>query len=404
MKKLLISFFFVCIVIRIDAQSLSVTESHLDVSCFGYCNGTINVIPSGGTPPYSGAGFFPGLCAGTYTITVTDGVGASVSISVTITEPPLLVTNATSTNATCYGLCNGTASITATGGTPAYSYSWCGGAFTSTSSITGICPGSCIVTVTDSKGCQAMDTVIITQPAPINCSFIITNVSCNGGSDGSICPTVSGGMAPYVYSWTPGGVVSACFPSATAYTYTLCVTDMNGCQVCSTAIVTEPSQLQVTELITNASCSGCCDGDIQLTPSGGSIPYTFLWLSGGQTGDTLTNLCAGTYNYCVTDANGCSYCDSATVSFPLEIINSEFDDNYNIFPNPANYFIDIEAAETIDLKNCDISVFDIMGKLILKEKIVQNKTRINLSSFSHGIYFIQLQNDDNIISKKFIKQ
>lgn len=71
-----------------------------------------------------------------------------------------------------------------------------------------------------------------------------------------------------------------------------------------------------------------------------------------------------------------------------------------IYPNPTNDFIDVET----NFKNCTVSVFDVLGNLILKEKIIQNKTRFNLSGFSNGLYFMTLQGDDKIISKKFMTQ
>jgi hypothetical protein len=85
---------------------------------------------------------------------------------------------------------------------------------------------------------------------------------------------------------------------------------------------------------------------------------------------------------------------------PTTISENDLSEKVKAYPNPANDFIDIET----DLSNCYFSVFDVTGKLILREKIVQNKTRIDLSSYSNGLYFIQLKSDENVLSKKFIKQ
>ena len=98
------------------------------------------------------------------------------------------------------------------------------------------------------------------------------------------------------------------------------------------------------------------------------------------------------------DSMGCIVggCNSTVDITNIYVSEPEF----NLYPNPANDFIDIET----DFKNCYFSVFDVTGKLILREKVVQNKTRINLSNYSNGLYFIQLQSDNRMISKKFIKQ
>ncbi len=401
MKKLIIFLFFVFFLNQTYAQSLTVSESHLNATCFGYCNGTINVTATGGTPPYSGTGFFSSLCAGTYNITVTDAVGSSASISVTITEPPLLSANVASTNVTCNGACDGTASVIVTGGTRPYTYLWCNGS--TVNSAYGFCPGSCTVTVTDNNGCEAIDTVVITEPPPINFSFIGTNASCYGSCDANICcNSLVGGSPPYTYLWTPSGITSACLSSACAGSYSLCVIDVNGCMTCNTVIVNGPPPIQVFASITNASCPTCCDGDILLNPSGGSAPFVINYTSGPTPSPNA--YCSGTYNYCVTDANGCSYCDSATVSFPLSISNSEFDGTFRIFPIPARNFINVEIEKNTDLKNCNLSIFDNIGKLVLKEKIIQNKQRIDISELLIGFYFVQIWNGDKIVNKKIIKE
>lgn len=329
MKRLFLTLILVCALCEANAV-IVLSEVHVNVSCYGFCNGLINVTASGGVLPYNYTGLPSGpICPGTYTITVTDAVGQTASISVTITEPPLLVTNASNTDVTCNGACDGTASMTVTGGTSPYTYAWCNGSTVGSGS--GFCAGSCTVTVTDSNGCEAIDTVVITEPLPI----------------------------------------------------------------------------QVTETITDASCSSCCDGSIQIIPITGFPPYTYNWSPGSPIGDgtpTISSLCPNTYSYCITDMNGCQLCDSVTVSFPLAIMNFEFDYSYSLFPNPANNFIDVETETTMGIKNCEISIFDIMGKLILKEKMIQEKIRINLSEFSNGIYFMQLQSGDKMINKKFIKE
>lgn len=402
MKRLVLSFFLMYTIFEANA-AITLSEVHLNVSCYGLCNGLISVTATGGVTPYNYSGLPSGpVCPGTYTITVTDAVGQTASISVTITEPPLLVATASSTDASCNSVCDGSASIIVTGGTGPYTYSWCDG--TTGSSGINFCPGSCPVTVTDANGCQAIDTVVINEPAPINYSIVVTNsISCSGSCDGTICCTaVTGGTSPYSYLWTPSGTTASCMFGVCAGIYTLCVTDVNGCMACSTLVVSAPPPIQVIETITDASCSSCCDGSIQLSPNTGIPPFTYDWFPGSPIGDgtpMISSLCPLNYSYCVTDANGCQLCDSVTISFPLEIDDSEFDDSYNIFPNPANDFIDLETVEITD-----ISVFDAIGKLILKEKVIQNKTRIDISDFPNGIYFIQLQSANKIVSKKFIKE
>lgn len=387
------------------ATPLTINESHLNVSCFGLCDGIISLTPSGGTPPYITSGTFGSfLCSGTYPITVTDAVGASANISVTITEPPLLIMTATSTNVNCNGFCDGTANATSTGGISPYTYSWCFGA--TTSLVTGLCPGTCPVTVTDNNGCEAIDTVVITEPAPITYSLIATSVSCYGSNDGTICCSgLSGGSPPFSYMWMPMGGTAPCISFAIGGSYTFCVTDNNGCIVCAAVVVSEPPLIVVTENVIDASCFSCCDGSISLISSGGTYPHSFLW-STGDFNDSISSLCPGTYNYCVTDAQGCTSCDSITVSFPLSNYNFESDNAISIFPNPNNGNFEITNISS-KATELEIRISDVNGKIILNEiKQPVNKKLAITSSVKNGIYFLYIRNrhSGQTVVKKLIIQ
>lgn len=133
--------------------SLTISETHVNVSCFGFCDGFISITPSGGVPPYVYSGLPSGpVCAGTYPITVTDIAGSTASVTVIITEPPLLTVVVSSIPASCGTCCDGTASVIASGGTPGYSYLWSptGGFFPG---LPGLCPGTYTCCVTDANGC-----------------------------------------------------------------------------------------------------------------------------------------------------------------------------------------------------------------------------------------------------------
>ncbi|HTA83623.1 MAG TPA: SpvB/TcaC N-terminal domain-containing protein, partial [Bacteroidia bacterium] len=226
----------------------------------------------------------------------------------------LNVTTSVTANVSCNGGNTGSASTTVIHGTTPYTYSWSGGGTNST--VTGLSAGTYTINVTDYDGITGSSTVTITQPTALSVSASATsNVSCNGGSNGSVSSTPSGGTSPYTYSWSGGGTNST-KASLIAGTYTITVTDNNGCIATTTATITQPTALTVSANVTsNVTCNGENNGSVSSTPSGGVSPYTYSWSAGG-TNSTKASLTSGTYTITVTDNNGCTATSSATITQP----------------------------------------------------------------------------------------
>lgn len=307
---------------------LAISFTSSNVSCFGGSDGTATGTVSGGTIPYSynwspSGGSGPGatgLIVGTYTLTVTDGNGCIFASSVIIAEPTILSATTTSTDETCDYLNNGTATAIPSGGSPGYTYLWAPGGMT-TSTVTGLATGTYTVTVTDSEGCATPVTATIAEPAPLNIVFDFQqNVSCFGGNDGFVSAVASGGTPSYSFMWMPGGAPTNLISGLTAGSYTLTVTDDNGCTLQNIAIITQPALLTVTPSSTPASCFEATDGSVSAIGAGGTAPYSFFWLPGGMTGSTVDSLAAGTYTVTITDANGCTGTNTIVVNEPPEII------------------------------------------------------------------------------------
>lgn len=300
---------------------LAVTTTNTNASCGGVCDGTSSSNVTGGTPPYSyswapGGQTTPsisGLCAGTYTLTVTDANNCVVTQNVTITEPSILTTNPTGVNITCFNACNGTASANAAGGTPPYTYSWSNSQTTAVA--TNLCPGTYTVNVTDANGCTTSGSVTISEPSLLVAGATGTNISCNSACDGTATANPTGGTGPYTYTWSPGNLTTQTITGLCPGTYTVTVADSNSCTAVQTVTITEPLPLLPNAFVTNVSCFGACDGSATANPTGGTGPYTFVW-SGGQTTQTISGLCAGNYSVTVTDANGCMTTSSVTVTQP----------------------------------------------------------------------------------------
>ena len=217
-----------------------------------------------------------------------------------------------STNTSC-GSSTGTATVTPISGMAPYTYQWSNNATTQT--ITNLAVGTYTALVTDANGCQATVSAVVTNPnAPTVAFTALTNVSCNGGSDGSLTVTPSGGTAPYTYVWSNQATTQT-ITNLTAGTYSVTVTDNNGCSTSETISITEPIVLSNIFTPTQVACNGGATGAITATVSGGTMPYTYLW-SNMATTATVTGLSAGTYNLTVTDANGCTLTLSQIITEP----------------------------------------------------------------------------------------
>ncbi len=304
------------------AAPLTVTSTRVNVLCFGASTGSIDLSPAGGTAPYTYAWSngavtqdLTNIPAGTYTVVVTDANGSTggctATTTVIITQPAAALTvSTTQVNVLCFGGTTGSINLTPAGGTPAYTYAWSNGAVTQ--DLSGLAAGTYTVNVTDANGstggCTATTSVTITQPAaPLTVSTTQVNILCNGGTTGSIDLTPAGGTAPYTYSWSNGAVTQD-LTGIGAGTYTVNVTDVNGltggCFATTSVTITQPAApLTVTSTRVNVLCFGASTGSIDLSPAGGTAPYTYAWSNGAVTQD-LTNIPAGTYTVVVTDANG----------------------------------------------------------------------------------------------------
>ena len=253
------------------------------------------------------------LCPGNYFVTITDSSGCSALRTTNIGGSPGVTTTSSSSNLLCNGVCNGSASVTVTGGAAPFSYLWSPGGET-TSSLNNLCQGNYGVTTTDANGCTHEDIFFITEPTALGVTLnTVNHVSCNGGNNGNASVTAGGGTPPYTYSWSPAGGSLASATGLTAGTYTVTVTDVNGCDFSLNVTVNEPPSLTLFMSSTDANC-GLSNGTATCSPSGGTPPYTYAWSPVGGTGSTAINLAAGNYTVTVTDANSCIQTSNVSVN------------------------------------------------------------------------------------------
>lgn len=297
----------------------SVAVNTVRLSCFQAGDGSAMAIVTGGTAPYSylwsngeTSSSISDLSAGTYTVTVTDAVNCSQTVSGNVTQPQLLQAATASDNVSCHGIGNGAIELTVTGGTTPYNFNWDNGS--TSEDLNNLGPGIFNVNISDANGCTTSATASITQPDTLGASSMVGNVSCNNENNGSIDLSPTGGLAPYLYSWSNGATTQD-ISGLAAGTYTVTFADQNGCLFVQSSTVTEPDQLTLNCTSDDALCNGDTNGSVDVTVNGGTAPFTYSW-SNGSSNASQTGLAAGTYVVSVLDANGCSANCSSVVGQP----------------------------------------------------------------------------------------
>ena len=313
--------------------AVSLSSTKVDVVCNGASTGSIDLTVSGGTAPYTYSWSnnattqdISSLAAGTYTVVVNDAngstLGCTATTSVTIGQPTAVLLSSTKIDVVCNGASTGSIDLTVSGGTAPYTYSWSNGS--TTEDISSLAAGTYTVVVNDANGstfgCTATTSVTIGQPTAVSLSSTKVDVVCNGASTGSIDLTVTGGTAPYTYSWSNGATTQD-ISSLAAGTYTVVVNDANGstfgCTATTSVTISEPAApVALSSTKVDVICNGASTGSIDLTVSGGTATYTYIWSNGATTQD-IRSLAAGTYTVVVNDANGSTFGCTATTSVTI---------------------------------------------------------------------------------------
>ena len=217
----------------------------IEPSCFGYSDGFLTVLISGGTPPYAiqwstgdNTATINNLVSAVYYVTITDANGCVETALYQLGQPSLLVLSASGLDVSCYGYSDGEAFSMATGGTPPYSYNWSNNE--TTQDIYNLIAGYYYIDVFDINFCSATNGVLINEPPQLSVSLVAYDATANGASDGSIVTTVNGGVYPYTYIWSNGDTTPDIFSLAAGW-YTITVTDTNNCTIVDSAYVDEPA-------------------------------------------------------------------------------------------------------------------------------------------------------------------
>ena len=320
-----------CIIVANESGPIASITTFTNLTCYQSCDGAATVDVTDGSGAYTylwsdgqTLATATNLCAGIYTVTVTDDVGCETTESVTITEPPYLNYFLHTTNPKCSDICDGQADVDPFGGTPPYTFTWDYGNNTSDSLNTGLCAQNYQIIITDANGCDTLGLVALSQPSNIVLTMSQVAVKCFGNNDGTATVNASGGTPgtpPYTYQWDVAAGEQTTQTASGLYTGTYCVTvkDGNGCSTYSCVTVTTPDELEiVVDAINDVTCYGDDDGSIITHAIGGVPPYVTNWSNSAQT-SSVNNLSFGTYTISVADYYGCLVQTNIIVSQPPEL-------------------------------------------------------------------------------------
>lgn len=311
---------------RYVACDMETTADAEDSPCFGLSGGRVTLRPRNGLPPYQYAldgstfqfdSLFTNLSVGQHTAVITDGLNCFDTVTFVINQPPPIVLDFTVLeHVKCFGGNNGIARVTPTGGADPYTFQWDDPLGQTTATANQLSAGIYFVTIEDAKGCPADGSVVINEPQEISIILNNRDVECRGDSTGSIEANVSGGTIPYGYLWNDyNNQTTVTARNLPIGTYTVTVTDVNGCIGTAFSTLNEPSTVVTASASqTLRGCFGSGKSEANVLAAGGTgTNYIYYWQNNQQT-PTVSNLQPGQYTVTVTDENGCQASDTVVIS------------------------------------------------------------------------------------------
>ena len=331
------------------SDSLFITPSSIEnVSCFGSNDGLIDLDIFGGVEPYfiswdnqiPDSTLIDSVPAGSYVYTIVDSVNCVIKDTIVIEEPDPISLNDSIVNILCKNDTSGQIHLFVSGGISPYQFSIDNGAtYQNQNFFDSLLAGNYSFVITDDNNCQYNSQLFnIDEPlTSITLGLTASNLQCFGDT-GSVNSSISGGTPPYSYIWN-NGFNTQNLNSVSAGTYSLTVIDNNNCELVETIEMTQPNNIDVAAIINDLLCFEDNSGSINITPTGGTLPYSYVWSNGSLTQD-ISSLDFGTYSLQLADDNGCQYLQSYNVAQP---------DLLNIVVNETNVLCFGESNGSIDV-------------------------------------------------------
>jgi gliding motility-associated-like protein len=348
-------------------------------------SGEIAITISSGQAPYTvlwsngaNSNTIQNLSSGIYTVSVTDNNNCIAAASYTISIPSPISLSAVVANSNCTNSATGAIDISVSGGTAPYFYTWSNGA--TIQDLTNLLGGTYAITVTDNNGCTESDSFQITQTTGLSITSNVVNPTCGTTNNGLIDISVFGGTPAYAYLWSNGSSTQDLSSLGTG-TYSVSVTDANGCVATVVYTLTAPIPLSISFTNNNIGCFGDSTGYINSNVTGGQSPYSYFWNTGANT-PNITNVIAGTYTLTVNDAGGCTSTSSVQIYQPqLPLVISAA----------------ITPSQCFGVNNGSIDIFATGGTVLYNYNWSNGATTQDLQNISSGNYSLILTDGNGCI-------
>ena len=383
---------------KMNVESTTIT----DATCFGVANGSAQIEISGGNPGYkylwgngSTSASITGIAAGNYGVTVTDAKACTVSASATIAQPDVLVASISAANNAC-SLTNALLNANATGGTPAYFFSWNGGQ--NTSAVSSSVAGDYTVVVSDAAGCSASASIAVAQPDAIGVNIVASNTACSL-LYAIATANVTGNNQNLSFNWS-NGYTTASITNLSAGNFSVTVTDALGCISRASQNFNQPDSMNVS-IATYDATDTKVYGKAIANVTGGTPQYSYLWNTGDNAPE-ISGLTGGTYTVTITDNKGCKQTAATQISETTGIDNPKKNIAFEVYPNPA------AASATITLtgnyENTTMEVKNLLGQTLITQVISTAQTQLDLAALANGIYLVSLTQGTTVSIKEIVIQ
>lgn len=309
--------------------------NNYEISCYNFSDGEISIASSGGTSPYQfdwNSGQFSSssinnLPEGTYNLILTDANSCQLDSTIVLTQPDSLYATANipqyngGWEVSCAQSTDGSIDISTFNGVSPYQYNWNNGQFSS-QDINTLSAGTYALELEDLNGCIFIDSFTLEAPDSLENTFTTSEyiggwgVSCFEANDGNITSSSTGGTQPHSYVWSNNAGNNSSISNLEAGTYTITITDDNGCEYIDEATITEPDELTATSSIENITCYNSQNGIFDVFASGGTETYSYNWSDSSMNSSSRTNLEPGTYTVIITDTNNCQISIANTLTQP----------------------------------------------------------------------------------------
>ncbi len=381
-------------------DQIDISSTTINLACNGIAEGEIELNVSGGSGNFeyewsngNTTANPTDLEAGTYSVVVTDDLDCMSEEEFELTEPDAIVQQGAIQDVSCFGDANGSISMSVSGGTGVLELDWSGDLEGLIN--TNLPAGVYDLVVNDENGCESAASYEVTQPEQIESTASIQDVSCFGDSNGSISLDIVGGTGSYEINWDNGGLGLE-ISDLSAGSYDAVITDENDCAHDVTYEVTQPDQLVVVLDNVEDDLGGQGVGSIDITVSGGVMPYSYEW-SNGSTDEDPGNLTAGDYTVVVYDANDCELLsDTYTVEFVSSVNNLESLLSFDVFPNPVRDQLNVKM-EFDQAVTGKIELRDYSGKLFFTSQIENERIfskLLELDQVAAGMYFLEIKTNE----------